>query len=441
VVNETSRDRSGRDRSGRDRSGRDRPSRLRSVFRWLARIVPGFKNGEAEEQRNVTYRPAGEEQETVQLDSIKTFLDGVRLTDIIWPRHHAEDFKNTRAEYVVVRLRFMLIFFTVAVLAWMLIDFYTLTREHFLSMALARVCVAGTLLLIWSLSVNNQEPRQVSLLLALTMLAITLFYTMAMVILHTGNFEVPVLGYTVLPLMSIAVMGLFPATLLYSVGIIVMIMVFYIGVEFWFGTLGSLPTLNFLWTLSMAAVVALWIETGQLVMLLRLYRESTRDPLTGLINRRILMKLLLAEVEMQQESGRCFSLLMIDLDRFKQVNDIHGHMVGDLVLQSSAQMMAHELRSTDIIARFGGEEFIAMLPGQNLHEAIPVAERIRQQLENNPIETSEGKEIGITTSIGVTEYQPGERIEITLSRVDEFLYKAKQAGRNRVIHSQLEAVV
>lgn len=410
-------------------------------FRILLEILKRLfdrKKDAGEEQRNVTYHPAGEELETIQLDSVTTFLDGFHLNDFLWTRHHSEDFKNTRSEYVLVRLRFMLMLFALAVSAWILIDFYTLTREHFYMMALARVCLTGILLLIWFVSIRKQGYRQVSLLLVLLMLAVTLFYTAAMVILTSGTPEEPLVGYTVLPLMAIALMGLFPATLLYSVAVIAMIFVFYIGLEYWLGTLNSPQTINFLWTLCMAAGVALWIELGQLLMLLRLYRESTRDPLTGLINRRVLMKQLLAEVKMQQESGRCFSLLMIDLDRFKRVNDEHGHLIGDLVLKTSAQLMASELRSTDIIARFGGEEFIAMLPGQNRQEAISVAERIRQCLEITPIVTSEDEAIRISASIGVTEYQPGERIDVTLNRVDEFLYKAKQLGRNRVVYNEAD---
>ncbi len=402
------------------------------------RARSGHKPGEGEEQRNVTYHPAGE-HETIQLDSIRTFLDGFRLDDIIWSEHHSEDFKNTRAEYVVVRLRFMLIFFATAVSAWTVIDFYTLTLAHFYLMASARAALACTLVLIWSVSLRTQGHRPVSVLLALTMLAVTLFYTVATLILHSGTPEQPLVGYAVLPLMAIGLMGLFAATLLYGVAVIAMIFVFYIGLEYWLGTLGSLQTLNFVWTLIMAAGVALWIESGQLLMLLRLYRESTRDPLTGLMNRRVLMKQLLAEVAMQQESGRCFSLLMIDLDRFKLVNDEYGHMVGDLVLKSSAQMMASELRSTDIIARFGGEEFVAMLPGQNSVEAIPAAERIRRRLDITPVITPAGDAIKVSASIGVAEYEPGERIEHTLNRVDESLYKAKESGRNQVIFNQVDA--
>jgi|TARA_B100000315_G_scaffold162952_1_gene151405 diguanylate cyclase (GGDEF)-like protein len=416
---------------------------LESFDRWArgarsARERLNPKTGDVEEQRNETYRPAGE-HESIQLDSVKTFLDGFRLDDIIWSEHHSEDFKATRSEYVLVRLRFMLIFFSLAVLAWSVIDFYTLTRGHFYQMVGARISLACTLMVIWSASIRRQGHRYVAMLLALTMLSVTLFYTAATLILHSGTPEAPLVGYAVLPLMAIALMGLFPATLVYGVAVIAMIFVCYIGLEYWLGTLGSLQTLNFIWTLMMAAGVALWIESGQLLMLLRLYRESTRDPLTGLINRRVLMKQLLAEVAMQEESGRCFSLLMIDLDRFKRINDDYGHMIGDLVLKTSAQMMASELRSTDIIARFGGEEFIAMLPGQNSSEAIPVAERIRARLANTVIETPAGEEIKISASIGVTEYESGERIEHTLNRVDESLYKAKQSGRNQVIYQQVNS--
>lgn len=277
------------------------------------------------------------------------------------------------------------------------------------------------------------------LLLALTMFVTMVFYGTAEVILMQDVPEVPNAGYEGIPLLAVGMLGLFPVTLLYSGAVVVMITACYVVIRWWTGDLWSEATLNYLIILGLMAGVVLWIQMGQLLMLLRLYRESTRDPLTGLINRRVLMKQLMAEVEMFDETGRHFTLMMLDLDHFKWVNDSFGHMVGDMVLQNAARLMARELRASDIIARFGGEEFVAVLPGRSRDEAIPVGERIRHLFERNPIYVStSGDSINITTSIGITEYAAGERIEVTLNRVDDNLYRAKELGRNRVISGAAE---
>ena len=175
--------------------------------------------------------------------------------------------------------------------------------------------------------------------------------------------------------------------------------------------------------------VTLWLQIGQLVMLLKLYRESTLDPLTGLINRRVLMKRLEKEIY----EGNHFFILMFDLDKFKKINDTYGHLDGDLVLKTVAQVIKREIRDKDIIARFGGEEFVAVLSELSLPEALKIAERIRAACEAEQIINKDGIVIEVTTSIGVTEHQLSDALEVTFNRSDELLYQAKSEGRNCVV--------
>ncbi len=179
----------------------------------------------------------------------------------------------------------------------------------------------------------------------------------------------------------------------------------------------------------MFAGVTLWLQTGQLVMLMKLYRESTLDPLTGLINRRVLMKRLEKEILAKQN----FHILMFDLDKFKRINDTYGHLDGDLVLKTIAKIIKSEMRAHDIVARFGGEEFVAVLSGLDKHEAVMAAERIRNLCEKASIINKGGIQIKATTSIGVTEHKINDALEITFNRADELLYQAKNEGRNKVI--------
>jgi diguanylate cyclase (GGDEF)-like protein len=236
-----------------------------------------------------------------------------------------------------------------------------------------------------------------------------------------------------MPFMIIVMLGLFPLTLFSSILVMMLVVVPYAGLQMWLGSLASHELLDMLFLLLLFMGIVLWLQSGQLLMLLKLYRESTRDMLTGLINRRVLIKFLGDEVDQNRDTGRRFSVLMLDLDRFKYINDDYGHMTGDVVLKATARLLENEMRLSDIVARFGGEEFVAVLPGLASDAAVAVAERICKACTGIQVLAADGREVTFTCSIGVTEYIGGEAIETTLRRADDALYDAKEQGRNRVI--------
>ena len=162
-----------------------------------------------------------------------------------------------------------------------------------------------------------------------------------------------------------------------------------------------------------------------------LVAEARTDVLTGLKNRRSFDEELHRQFAQRQRQGIVFSLLVIDLDHFKQVNDTHGHPAGDLVLQTVAQRLTKTLREMDLVYRHGGEEFAVICPGSRLHQAATAAERIRQTVEATPV-LLKNSSISLTLSVGVAEVVGSEVAEGLLQRVDEALYAAKHAGRNRV---------
>jgi diguanylate cyclase (GGDEF)-like protein len=185
-----------------------------------------------------------------------------------------------------------------------------------------------------------------------------------------------------------------------------------------------------------AILVALNDISERKALEVELVKQASTDPLTGIGNRRHFM--LQAEQEMgrARRFGRPFSVMMMDVDHFKPINDRHGHAVGDVVLQAVVRRASDGLRQSDQIARLGGEEFAAMLPETNLAAAAAVAERIRQNLVSRPIIAS-GKAIDCTISIGTAEMREGDiTIDDLLRRADEALYRAKAAGRNRVEQAQ-----
>jgi len=164
----------------------------------------------------------------------------------------------------------------------------------------------------------------------------------------------------------------------------------------------------------------------------RLEQMATTDKLTGLANRQAFEAILAHDLAVTERSGQPVSGLLFDLDNFKSINDRFGHLAGDQVLKAFAKQLRARLRDSDAVCRWGGEEFIATLPGASLKEATRIAEQVRAALGETPI-VADGREIAVTVSIGVAQSQPGEDENGFVRRLDEALYAAKNDGRNRVV--------
>ena len=166
----------------------------------------------------------------------------------------------------------------------------------------------------------------------------------------------------------------------------------------------------------------------------RLEELAQTDPLTKALNRRALSERLAAEMERVRRYSTTMSLLLIDLDHFKQINDTHGHLAGDDVLIEVAALLQRVVRAVDVVARYGGEEFVVVLPETGGPGAEAFAERLRELIEAQSFVASRGRPIRLTTSIGVSSF-PGfgvESVEDLLANADQALYRAKSEGRNRV---------
>ena len=164
----------------------------------------------------------------------------------------------------------------------------------------------------------------------------------------------------------------------------------------------------------------------------KLERLATFDSLTGLYNRRAILGKLHELINLANRYKEDFSLSMLDIDHFKRVNDRYGHLTGDEVLEKIATLIRRNIRDTDIVGRYGGEEFIIILPKTNLSSAWVVAERIRTIIEKTEMKESAGNVFAITVSQGLCGWERDEDATSLISRADEALYKAKQKGRNRV---------
>ena len=161
---------------------------------------------------------------------------------------------------------------------------------------------------------------------------------------------------------------------------------------------------------------------------------ASRDSLTGCFNRRAFFELAADRIEAARREQGALCCLMVDIDHFKQFNDVYGHAVGDQVIRVVARALAAALREFDVLGRYGGEEFCVVLPGAQPHEALAVAERMRVDIEANARSAIRGVEVGpIKASFGVAAIGSGARnIEALIDQADQALYQSKQAGRNRV---------
>lgn len=162
-----------------------------------------------------------------------------------------------------------------------------------------------------------------------------------------------------------------------------------------------------------------------------LARMATTDSLTGLFNRRHIIALTEKELARHHRRPSNLTLMLMDIDHFKQINDQYGHDIGDRVLDAVSHVLKSSMREQDFIGRWGGEEFLAVLPQTDIDQAVANAERIRKAVQALVIE-SDGHKIGVTLSIGITLYRAEEVLSNAIARADQALYEGKSAGRNRV---------
>ncbi|MDK9718311.1 MAG: GGDEF domain-containing protein [Trichlorobacter sp.] len=155
------------------------------------------------------------------------------------------------------------------------------------------------------------------------------------------------------------------------------------------------------------------------------------DSLTGIYNRRYLDSRLAEEIERSRRHGNPLSILMLDIDHFKKINDTHGHLCGDYALRKISELLQELVRTSDILGRYGGEEFCCILPETPFEQAVVLAERCREQIAANQFSCTD-HQTNVTISIGVTGLHRDDSLDSIIKRADDALYQAKREGRNRV---------
>lgn len=360
----------------------------------------------------------------------------LKLSEFWSARAHSEDFTLTRMGFMTVRLRLLTCLLMAGLPSWALVDWLTLPAIQFEALFQVRIfCLLALSPLIPLSYLIHFKRERMKLALGYLMAVMMLF---SLICLHSfGADQEMQAGYMAFPYLLISLFAIFPIPLSLSLqlagGILATMLAgnwLLVGQPLW-----SVQTLNQVWLLGLFAIASAWVQCGQLNMLLQLYRESTTDELTGMMNRRLLMKQLeQARIRLQLKK-KPFAVMLLDLDRFKRINDIYGHLAGDAVLKEVAATLSEQLEPGMVLGRYGGEEFAILLPGcTDLAQAKRVAERLRVAVEARLVKSPTSDELlEVTVSIGLTLAQRGEGVEDLLNRADECLYMAKMAGRNCVV--------
>ncbi|MGN5082668.1 GGDEF domain-containing protein [Aeromonas sp. 31P] len=360
----------------------------------------------------------------------------LKLSEFWSARVHSEDFTRTRMGFMTVRLRLLTCLLMLGLPAWAVVDWLTLPAVHFEQLFQARIfCPLALSPLIPLSYLIHFKRERMKLALGYLMAVMMLFSLFCLNSFGAG--QKLQAGYAAFPYLLITLFAIFPIPLslgLQLAGVVLVTMLLghwlLVGQSIW-----SQATLNQVWVLGLFTMASCWVQCGQLNMLLRLYRESTTDELTGMMNRRLLMKQLeQARIRLQLKK-KPFAVMLLDLDRFKRINDIYGHLAGDAVLKEVATTLGEQLEPDMVLGRYGGEEFAILM--HNCADpalASKMAERLRIAVEARLVKSPTSDELlEVTVSIGIAMARSDDTIDILINRADECLYQAKMAGRNCVV--------
>lgn len=302
--------------------------------------------------------------------------------------------------------------------------------------AVAVIDIVGavfSILLLWYFHKTNQVQK-VSVLLVLMIALLLLFFIHVM-----GHQNYALYWITVVPPISYFLLGLKYGNIATGAFFCVVLAAILLQYENWVG-------------FERGAVTNIVFASASLIAMVRYYKRSIEeagaaleqknaaldhlaktDNLTGLSNRMELDRVLKQEVLRSERSGHALSIMMADLDRFKRINDQFGHMLGDEIIVDTARLLVQSCRQTDILGRWGGEEFLIICPDTDRENAVHLAERIRKNIEKHVF--TQG--LRICVSIGIAEYQNGDTPMTLVKRADDAMYEAKTNGRNQVVVSEV----
>ena len=372
------------------------------------------------------------------LHDIFNELPREELLWLIYPGKHMSLLSTRRAAMIISRVRLIALLFAVLTLVFIIPDLLMLPWPVSGYLALGRVASSLAFTgLLFSFS-SSQRMRDAYIALAIMFAIPTFFFIFSYSMLaHTdlnGIGETITAIYAFLPLIMVAGLSMFPLTALEGAIFSAPVLIAEIASSLMrMDTLNLSPLISTSWLVVVIAIVATLSGMSQLGFMIALVRTALRDALTGCFSRMSGMELLEIQFIISCRSGAPLSLAFIDLDNFKSVNDNYGHEAGDHTLVTAAERIRSSLRTGDMLARWGGEEFILIMPNTYCNGAVIAIEKLRSSgLGMRPDNSTP-----MTASIGIaerTEDQVGDWKSL-VDLADQRMYAAKQSGKNKCVHA------
>lgn len=353
---------------------------------------------------------------------------------LFWPAKHMPLLTSRRAEVILLRVRLVALLFAVLTGAWILIDMIVLPWPNWGLLAAGRLVACGAFALIALRLTSTPTLGATYLALGALYAVPTLFFIFsywAIQDIQLDKLSGTLAGiYAFLPIIMIAGLGMFPLTAIESIVFALpVVLIEFLSTLFEWHMLSLSQMISSVWLAIMIAIVACLCSISQLGFMIALIRQAVRDPLTQCFSRLSGEELLEIQFILATRSNTPLSVAFVDLDNFKTINDTYGHESGDRVLLTATQKLRSILRTGDMLVRWGGEEFVIILPSTYCKEAIKVLERtLAQGLGERP----DGHTM--TASIGLAERtldSPGDWRKL-IEIADQRMYEAKNTGKNRI---------
>lgn len=354
---------------------------------------------------------------------------------LFWPGKHMPLLTTRRAEMILLRVRIIAALFAVLTTLWIAVDAYVLPWPAWGELAAGRIVASAAFALLAISFRGSTRMRDTYIALAALYLIPTAFYVFSYLVMRqteTNGLTSTIAGiYAFLPFVMVAGLGMFPLTAIEGMAFALPV----VGAEF-ASTLMGLDMLNLshligtVWLSGMIAAVATMSGMSQLGFMIALVRQAVRDPLTSCFSRMSGEELLEIQFIIAARSNTPLSVAFVDLDNFKSINDNYGHDAGDQILVAATTAIRAGLRTGDMLVRWGGEEFILILPSTYCDEASKVLERLRElglgtRPDGNPVTAS----IGLAERTLDSSNDWRKLVEIA----DQRMYTAKQSGKDRIV--------
>jgi diguanylate cyclase (GGDEF)-like protein len=346
-----------------------------------------------------------------------------------------EPYRRYQGTLIHRRLRSLAVVVGVLAAAWIPIDLLGLAPGEFAPIAWLRLLLALALVALVSNLPRLRPLSALALFIALQCIA----FAAMQASLRTDAVGVLRVGYGLFPFVVAAQLAIFPVSWACALRLALPIALLVAAPTLAGGLHDRAMLWNLLWLLVLLLGLSAWASNAQLSLmreLLHARRDASHDALTGLLNRRAAAERLQLERARAERQRAPLSVLMLDIDHFKRINDRWGHAAGDGMLLAVADVLRHELRASDLGVRHGGEEFLIILPGDSAAQAFEVAERIRGEVTQLAVPLEDGETASITVSAGIATFDGSESVEQLVARADAALYRAKQGGRNRSVLAQ-----